>query len=82
MALTHTPKGLLKALKQNGAHMLDNALFSDHPGDKYLCKVLAYWDRGQDREFITWVYNSQSGGLFFGHYFDNYEDANIKFLAR
>jgi len=42
--------------------------------------VLAYWV--ETDQFVTWVFNTESGGFAFGHYFLNYDNAQEDFKRR
>jgi len=43
--------------------------YSNHPGDSHLTMVLARWHN----KFVTWGYNMQDQGFFWGHYFQESE---------
>lgn len=51
-----------------------------HPGDHYLQVVLAH--RRHDDTYITWMHNSDCGGLFWGHYDMSLDKAKADFASR
>lgn len=50
-----------------GFDILIHRPYTNHPKDHYLKAVLGH----SAGRWVTWVYNVQSGGFFWGHYFDN-----------
>lgn len=54
--------------------------YSTHPDDGHLRIVLATSNKG---EYVTWAFNKQDGGFFWGHYFgDDYDAALADFNKR
>ncbi len=53
--------------------------YSGHPDDWHINVVLCETHRG---EFVTWVENLETGGVFEGNYFDNLVDAIDDFPKR
>ena len=51
-----------------------------HPDDHYLQVVLAR--RRHDNTYITWMHNSDCGGMFWGHYDMTLEKAKADFASR
>jgi hypothetical protein len=54
--------------------------YTSHPDDEYLTLVLLH--NPDKKEFVTWVYNHQSGGPTDGRYFTRWESAFGDFLNR
>lgn len=48
--------------------------YSDHPGDAHLEVVLAKVEFGA-HPWVTWMFNKEDGGYFWGHYFETQEEA-------
>lgn len=55
--------------------------YSTNPNDHYLSIVLARVDN-KYQPWVTWVYNKNDDGYFWGHYFERYEDALDDFNNR
>jgi len=55
--------------------------YSTAEGDKHLEIVLAEIPNGMT-PFVTWGYNKQTGGYFWGHYFSDKETALEDFNKR
>lgn len=56
-------------------------ILEDKPGrEAHLKIVLAYWVNKE--EFVTWLFNVDSGGFAFGHYFKNLDNAREDFNRR
>lgn len=55
--------------------------YSNVDGDKHLEIVLVEIPNNIT-PFVTWAYNKQTGGYFWGHYFTNKESALRDFNAR
>ena len=52
--------------------------YSNHPDDHYLSIVLAK----AFGKFVTWAYNNQDGGYFWGHYFETLTEAKEDYKKR
>ena len=66
-------------VENNGATVLNRRLYSTNVEDNYLHFLLCLFG-GQ---YVTWVYNAQTGGCNNGHYFgDNLEKAMADFKSR
>lgn len=48
--------------------ILKQKKYSHHPDDKHLSMVLAKWGE----QYVTWGYNEQDKGYFWGHYFESH----------
>ena len=55
--------------------------YSRHDGDRHLAVVLARTDN-QYHPFVTWVYNMNDGGYFWGHYFESLAEAKADYNSR
>lgn len=55
--------------QKNGYELLEMKKL-DHPADFYLRYVLAYSEAS--RQYATWLFNVEMGGLHHGHYYDHY----------
>lgn len=49
---------------------------------EHLTSILCRWDRPHQQEFVTWIYNHETGGCVSGHYFNDLEAAVIDFNDR
>jgi hypothetical protein len=63
-----------------GKELLAQRRFS-HPGDWYLIMVLIAQGEGAGRQYVTWYFNTDSGGFNEGHYFDVRSDPDAEINA-
>ena len=60
--------------------LIKSKKYSSNPGDAHLAVVLAKVDGYHP--YVTWVYNKQDGGYFWGHYFETMVEAAKDFDKR
>lgn len=56
------------------AVLLDTKAFDDNPKNSYLSRIFVY-NPSKNDQWIMWTYNWESEGCFWGHYFENEEEA-------
>lgn len=56
--------------------------YSAHEGDEHLEIVLAELPHNTVTPFVTWGFNKQNNGYFWGHYFSSKQKALDDFNAR
>ena len=54
--------------------------YTNEPADNYLSLLLAFSD--EKKEWVTWVYNHETGGCEHGNYFSKWNSAFNDFLNR
>jgi hypothetical protein len=68
--------------KENAGYRIHVLRRSKNPLDNHLFTVLGQnFNTGQ---YVTWNYNSEDGGFFWGHYFEHFEaaEAVVDFYSR
>ena len=56
--------------------------YTNNTGDDYLNTVLAYLPTNRITPYVTWIYNIEDKGFFWGHYHQRINDAIPEFLMR
>jgi len=56
--------------------------YSNVKGDNHLCIVFAYLPTNSITPYVTWVYNNQDQGFFWGHYHRHINEAIPEFMTR
>lgn len=68
--------------QKNGYTLLKAKKYSDHSSDFYLYTVLAVRGEGDNKQYVTWQWNSEQGGLNHGHYISMAENAEKDYNGR
>ena len=62
--------------------IIEQRKYSENTKDDFLTIVLAKLPDNEITPFVTWIYNSQTGGYSAGHYFKNIEEAVTDYKTR
>lgn len=64
--------------------IIEQRAYSVNPGDYYLCVIRceAIDKRDVRHPYVTWGFNKQTGGCFWGHYFKEELEAKYDFRTR
>lgn len=67
---------------KNGYTMLNIKRYSDHPEDEYLFTVVAYIQKGDFEQYVTWIFNNSTCWLGTGRYMTSMESAEKDYNER
>lgn len=66
----------------NGAQILTRHCVEPHSINATRWLVLCSWERGGEREYVTWLVDATTGEAYWGHYHDLYELAQNEYERR